>query len=375
MINLDKSRCCHLLACIALIVLATNVHRTQSFQQQSNNSPTTAKADDANHASIHRDAGKIASTTTSASSGTSLQPATRPARHLHQQPKRLIDLSHALNNQTLHWPQNKGFAYSSDIDEERTAPSGEKYHIKSDSINMAIHSGTHLDAPIHFSNEGWTVDQIPLERLIDVPVTVVDVSSKVSMSKNYSVTKDDLIDSKTRESLVAPKSVVLIYTGISQLYDKGSKEYFGTDSKNISEMKIPGISKEAAQYLVERQVYGVGLDSASADSSDRHTNEKYDPQAHTVLNKNNVYILENIHSNLKELLHQTSARLTIAPLSIQKGSGSPVRLVATLGHEECNCPMSNSANFMLMAPASITLVIAAISYLVATRSLASTASY
>lgn len=267
--------------------------------------------------------------------------------------KTIIDLSWPLNNDTLHWPKNTGFQYISVKDGEAKNDQNQAYYVRSDAFTMAVHTGTHLDAPRHFSQSGWTVDQIPLDRLIDVPAHVIDLSAKVNVNRTYNFQKSDFIDAQTNKPLVSPKSVVLIYTGISKFYEQGKKAYFGTETTNISEMSIPGFSKEAAEYMVEMKVYGVGLDAASADSSDRHgANETYDPVAHTIFNSNNIYILENVGKRLSEIVGQDAQiRLSIAPLAITGGSGSPVRLVAFTLHDDRLCgPPTNSATGFFLSP-------------------------
>lgn len=248
--------------------------------------------------------------------------------------RRYIDLSHPLTNATLHWPTNKGFngtVIDKQIEEEIN---GTKQFVQSDSFATAIHSGTHLDAPRHFNKEGWTVDQIPLESLIQVPVTVIDLSAKVAQDRSYSFTKQDFINPTTNQSLVAPKSVVLVYTGVSQHYDENDKaKYFGTAGTNMTEMKIPGFGEDAAHYLAtEVKVLGVGLDSASADSSARHLDHnKGDLIAHRIFCKNQIYILENVSKKLKDLVDlksETGWVLSLVPLPLVGASGSPVRLVA-----------------------------------------------
>lgn len=345
---------CSLFLLSLLAISTAHQHQPDGHQQQRQ----TGNADQ--HATA--DSGKITSTMGS----TNTQ---RPARHLVE--KTFIDLSHPLHNGTLHWPKNSGFQYSVIVDGERKNQRDEPYHVKSDNFTTAVHTGTHIDAPVHFSKTGWTIDQIPLDRLINVPVSVIDVSEKVNQNRSYNFVKEDFFDSKTKESLVQPKSVVLVYTGISKRYDQGEKAYLGTDTKKISDMQIPGFSQEAAEYMVERGVYGVGLDAPSADSSDRHgANETMDPVAHVILNSKNIYILENINSKLEELLHQPAgtARLTIAPLPIVGGSGSPVRLVATTGHEDCHCFAQNSAhNFAATSLCASILVVSLSLILLANR--------
>lgn len=308
--------------------------------------------------------GKIASNPKGSSS-------TGPARRPRDAPRPIIDLSHPLHNGTLHWPQNSGTQYLVDVEGERQKPDGGSYFVKSDKLNTAVHSGTHLDAPVHFSKTGWTVEKIPLERLVDVPISVIDLSQKVAQNRTYSFLKNDFIDSNTNTSLVLPRSVVLVYTGISEFYDKGPEAYFGTADKNITNMKSPGFSREAANYMVEQGVYGVGLDAASADSSDVHSEKDskqfFDPIAHEAFNSNNIYILENISKRLKELVGQSNTfRLTIAPLPIVSGSGSPVRLLATAGHDDSrHCTVNNGAPASsIVTSSSIAFVLMAVSSLI-----------
>lgn len=278
-------------------------------------------------------------------------------------PRVIIDLSHPLENKTLYWPAlPSGFQYESFHDGERKTERNDSYYVKSDGFRMGVHCGTHLDAPVHFNKAGWTVEQIPLERLVDVPVKVIDVSEKVTARRNYSFVKEDFFTKDTNQSLVAPNSVVLMYTGISQLYNQGAEAYFGTKGSNISEMVIPGFSQEAAEYLASVGVYGVGLDAASADSSERHgANSTIDPVAHKIFNGHNIFILENVSNKLADLLKQkTPMNLMIAPLAITGGSGSPIRLIAVSsshGHSESAPLMANSApTFSLTSSWMISLV-------------------
>ena len=52
---------------------------------------------------------------------------------------------------------------------------------------MGEHGGTHIDAPMHMWKSGWSVDEIPLDRLLNLPLVVVDVTKKVEEEPNYAV--------------------------------------------------------------------------------------------------------------------------------------------------------------------------------------------
>lgn len=43
---------------------------------------------------------------------------------------------------------------------------------------MNEHAGTHIDAPTHFNENGWDPSEIPLERLVDLPACVIDISAR-----------------------------------------------------------------------------------------------------------------------------------------------------------------------------------------------------
>src|SRR4051794_8781256 len=66
-----------------------------------------------------------------------------------------------------------------------------QFDIRKDGFNLywwkiIEHAGTHLDAPIHFSEAGSTAEKIPAENLV-VPLAVVDVAAQVSQNPDYLV--------------------------------------------------------------------------------------------------------------------------------------------------------------------------------------------
>ena len=53
------------------------------------------------------------------------------------------------------------------------------------------HTGTHMDAPLHFSPDGMSVDLIPVSDLV-VPLAVIDIKSRASDNPDAAVTPDDI---------------------------------------------------------------------------------------------------------------------------------------------------------------------------------------
>lgn len=101
----------------------------------------------------------------------------------------VVDLSHAYNEQTLYWPTSpSGF-------ELEILSSGETeggWYYSANAFCTPEHGGTHLDAPVHFSRGGLSVEAIPLERLMG-PAAVIDVSEKVDADQDYRLTTADVL--------------------------------------------------------------------------------------------------------------------------------------------------------------------------------------
>ena len=89
---------------------------------------------------------------------------------------RLVDLTHPYNAQTIYWP-TATTRFSLEKLAYGPAPGG--YFYASYSFSTPEHGGTHLDAPLHFSERGRSTDQVPLDQLI-APAVVIDVSSSAA---------------------------------------------------------------------------------------------------------------------------------------------------------------------------------------------------
>ena len=101
---------------------------------------------------------------------------------------RLVDLTHAYNAQTIYWP-TAATRFSLEKLAYGPAPGG--YFYASYSFSTPEHGGTHLDAPLHFSERGQSTDQVPLDRLI-APAVVIDVSSRAEANPDYRLSADDV---------------------------------------------------------------------------------------------------------------------------------------------------------------------------------------
>jgi len=122
--------------------------------------------------------------------------------------ERIVDLTHSFDRDTIYWPTEDGFQLI-------RGPAGitEKgYYYAANRFVAAEHGGTHIDAPIHFYQDGNTVDQIPLETLVG-EAAVVDVASSCAEDSDYQVNIGDLRRWETNHNRQLIDVIVLLRTG------------------------------------------------------------------------------------------------------------------------------------------------------------------
>jgi kynurenine formamidase len=108
-------------------------------------------------------------------------------------PGRWVDLSHDFGADTVYWPTADPFKL--EIVAEGVNEKG--YFYAANAFCAAEHGGTHVDAPVHFAEGKWTLDQIPIERLIGSGI-VVDVSSQARDDRDYQISVQDFLDWEAR---------------------------------------------------------------------------------------------------------------------------------------------------------------------------------
>lgn len=166
-------------------------------------------------------------------------------------------------------------------------------------ISMGVHTGTHIDSPYHFINDGIKVDQIPLDTLVG-PADVVELPDSVKV-----------IDAKTIKSISFTPGVkrVLFKTSNSKIWSS-SPEYFHKD--------FVGISADGATVLVDLGVKLVGVDylSAAPFTASKPT--------HDILLGAGMVLIEGLDLSKVEPGVYTLACL---PLKLKDTDGSPSRVI------------------------------------------------
>ena len=160
----------------------------------------------------------------------------------HDEPSGLefIELSHPFGHSVPVWPGHD------DVRIWRTV-----YHARdgvlSQKLSMNMHCSTHMTAPIHLVQGGAFVADLPISRFFGSGVTLAIPKHRWEL-----VTAADL---EAAAGDVDEGDIVLINTGWHRRY-ADSLEYFGD---------APGLSEDAADWLIERRVKLVGTDTAAID--------------------------------------------------------------------------------------------------------------
>ncbi|KZX17407.1 kynurenine formamidase [Methanobrevibacter cuticularis] len=204
-----------------------------------------------------------------------------------------IDLSHELRDKIPVYPRDPDFILKN-------------ITLKKDNYSMfkmegGLHTGTHLDAPYHYMENGKKVNELNLNSLIGkaniLEIGYVDYHTNDLHHENAQMIKNKEIMIDTIEKLPDQlERIIILKTGWFNNW--GSDDYF-TDN--------PYLSKELAKLLVENGISGIAIDIPNVDKQDKS-------RIHKILLKNNIWIVENI-TNVDKLIKDTYQAYFI-PLNI-----------------------------------------------------------
>ncbi len=198
-----------------------------------------------------------------------------------------------------------------------------QFELKKDGFNLywwriIEHAGTHMDAPIHFSENGATVEAIDPKSLV-VPLAVVDVAAKAAQNADYAVTREDLAAWETRNGRLPDGCCVAMHAGWGQHVSDGAR-FTGKDAAGV--FHFPGFSAEAADWLMkERRVAGLAVDTMSLDPG-----PSKDFKVHYSWLPSGRWGLENV-ANL-DMVPAPGATLVVGIPKVKDATGGPSRLMA-----------------------------------------------
>jgi arylformamidase len=201
-----------------------------------------------------------------------------------------IDISLGLHAKLPHFPNTPGF----NLEWFQRIERG--HDCNNSKIEMDVHFGTHIDAPLHFIQGGKTVDQLSPDILIG-PAWVADLQSVEAITASYLST------------LSLPHKIerLLLHTRNSAKWRNGEIDF---------DPDFVALTEDAAYWLIERKIRLVGIDYLSVQRYHDHS------AVHKILLEAEIVIVEGL--NLAEV-RPGEYELICLPIKIVGAEGAPSR--------------------------------------------------
>ncbi len=167
-------------------------------------------------------------------------------------------------------------------------------------LTLFSHTGTHMDAPAHMLKEGVCLDQMEVSTFMGKAVLVdtIDIPGK----------EVELTDLMPFKAALDDGDYLILRTGWSRFW--GTDDYFGP---------FPVLSQEAAKWVSERGLKGIGVDAISVDPIDSTVLPN-----HLILLGSGMVIVENL-TGLDDL--PESFTIFCMPIKIGQADGAPIRAI------------------------------------------------
>ncbi|MEX2482687.1 MAG: cyclase family protein [Gammaproteobacteria bacterium] len=234
---------------------------------------------------------------------------TAPARAQAMSFSKSVDLTHTL------WPDFPTFFGEPGLEMERM------FSFEDDGFNqyrwhLVEHTGTHMDAPIHFSADQNAADEIPVDKLV-VPLVIVDIAARAADDPDAQLTPDDIEAWIESNGDLPDGCCVAMHSGWGE--HVRSDKFRNADEDGV--MHFPGFHPDASAMLLERNVNGIAVDTMSLDhgpSQDFATHYSWLPAGR--------WGLEAV-ANLADL-PAVGATMVVGGPKIEGATGGPSRIIA-----------------------------------------------
>ncbi len=186
-------------------------------------------------------------------------------------------------------------------------------------LTLNEHTGTHIDAPLHFSADGNSVDEIPVENLV-APLCVIDIRARAAENPDAQVTPDDIKAWMAEHGEIPAGACVAMNSG----WDKhvNSDKFRNADAEGV--MHFPGFHIEATKMLMEE----TGATSMAVDTLSLDHGPSADFATHYAWLPSGRFGIENI-ANL-DAVPASGATLVIGAPKHRGGTGGPARIIALM---------------------------------------------
>jgi len=198
----------------------------------------------------------------------------------------------------------------------------QKFNFKEHGFNLFEltvneHTGTHVDAPLHFSADGQSVEEIPVENLM-CPLAVIDIAARAAEDADAQVTPDDIKAWISANGPIPDGACVAMHSGWAG--KSGGDGFRNADGEG--KMHFPGFHVEAAKMLTEEtKAVSIAVDTLSLDyglSPDFATHYAWLPT-----NRYGIECLTNL-----DKVPASGATLVVGAPKHRGGSGGPARIFA-----------------------------------------------
>jgi arylformamidase len=202
-----------------------------------------------------------------------------------------IDISVRLRSGIVHWPDNPPVRIERILDMEH----GDVANVSK--ISMGSHTGTHMDAPLHFVREGEGIDEMPLTAAIG-RTRVIEIHDPESVKPEdldpHGIRRGERILLKTQNS---------------------ARDWPSADF--IEDFVY--VSQEAARYLAAREIQTIGIDYLSVGGFHRDGVE-----THEALLEAGIWVIEGLDLSQVE---SGEYELVCLPIKVERSDGAPARAI------------------------------------------------
>lgn len=218
----------------------------------------------------------------------------------------IVDLTHALTAD-FNWIPTKPRVLMDPI-----IGSGLATGMNLNRMYLNEHTGTHIDAPNHFSKDGKSLGELPITDLV-VPLAVMNLRKRFESDPDVGLMPQHVLEWEKQHGRLPENCCVVINTG----YDPISR------NRPTLRRESPGFSPEVAKFLIDqRSVKGIGVDTMSIDQG------THGPEypVHQLWLRSGRWGLEGL-TNL-DAIPPAGAVLFVGAAPIKEATGIPVRAIA-----------------------------------------------
>jgi len=216
---------------------------------------------------------------------------------------RLIDLSQPIFDAGPNCPAHPPVRSEVTSDHERGA-----WHWET--LTLASHTGSHLDAPLHKIAGGASIDELPLDSFVG-PAYLADLRP---LKAQELITADHLV--RALPTALPPDSIVLMATGWGEIRERTETWLY----------RSPKLTPEAATWLAEQHIRGLGVDHWGIGGWDPEN----DAAVHTILLGQGIWIVEELRFAPEVYTLPMPQTFMALPINLKGHSGAWCRPVFLL---------------------------------------------